>query len=265
MNLTKINQKLIKREKILNLINMGISIPKISKKLHVGKSTIYYHYRKIMGRKFPLVKIPNDDKVLGEFLGAFSGDGSFFFDRKIGHYTISIHLNSSDDKNYGFYLKDLIEKNFNKKVRIYFKPKKELLLVFYSREIFRLIDNYLNIKGNKTLNISIKKPLRYLSDEFLTYFVRGLMDTDGSMNKDSQILLCLISKKMILQVSEILKKVGIDNKIRQRKVRPNEHTLYELKILKKNAMKYLDRVGFSNKHKEKNAPAEIRIPDFSPC
>ena len=151
MNSTKINNKLIQRKNIINLIHQGVSIPKISKQLDAAKSTIYYHYKKIKGRKFPLVIIPNNDQVIGEFLGAFSGDGSFFFDKKTWHYTTSIHLHAIDDEKYGRYLKSLIEKNFNKKVRIYFKPKKELVLVFYSKDIFKLIAEYLTIDGNKTL------------------------------------------------------------------------------------------------------------------
>ena len=139
MDSTKIRQRITRREKIINLIKRGVSIPKISKELDVGKSTIYYHYKKIKGRRYPLVRIPDNNKVTGEFLGAFAGDGSFFFDKKTGHYTISIHLHPKDDKNYGFYLKDLIEKNFNKKVRFYFKPGRELVLVFYSKDIFKFI------------------------------------------------------------------------------------------------------------------------------
>ena len=257
MNLTNIRQRLIQRERIVSLINKGFSIPKISKEFGIAKSTIYYHYKKIKGRKFSLVKITDSDKVKGEFLGAFSGDGNFFFDKKIGHYTVSIHLNAENEKEYGIYLKNLIEKGFNKKVRMYSRPKKELLLVFYSKKIFELINEYLYIEGNKTLNVHLKKPIESLSADFLLYFIRGIIDTDGHVNRDNQIILALISKKLIAQVSTILKEFGIKNKITLRKTRPNEKELYQIKILKNDSRKYRKIIGFSNKYKEKNAPAEI--------
>ena len=257
MNLIKNGKNIIRRKQIIDLIHSGTSIPKISKQLGVYRSTIYYHYKKIKGRKYPLVKIPNNDMVIGEFLGAFAGDGSFFYDKKIGHYTISIHLHATDDKDYGFYLKDIIEKNFNKKVRVYFKQKNELQLVFYSKRIFELIDENLTINGNKTLNVSVKKPLNSLSKSFISNFIKGLIDTDGCLNKNGQIVLALISKRIISQVSNRLTSWGIENKVTIRKKRPNEHELYELKMLKTATQKYIKLIGFSNKRKLKNAPAEI--------
>jgi len=192
------------------LIKKGVSIPNISKFLNVGRSTIYYHYKKIKGRKYPLVNLSNNDKVKGEFLGVFSGDGNFFFDKNGHHYRICISLHAIDDKDYGFYLKEVIKKNFNKKVRVYFTKDNALRLVFYSKKIYQLIDEYLNIKGYKTLNISLKKSIFSLSDDFLTYFVRGVIDTDGHVNKHSQIILGLISKRLILQISNILKLYNVN-------------------------------------------------------
>jgi len=129
-----------RKNQIIALIKKDISIPVISNTLDVGKSTVYYHYKKIKGRKYALPKIPTNDMVIGEFLGAFAGDGSFFYDKKTGHYTISFHLHAKDDLQYGFYLKKIIEKNFDKKVRFYSK-KNELRLSFYSKRILSLLKN----------------------------------------------------------------------------------------------------------------------------
>jgi len=257
MKSEKINQKLKRRQDMIDLIEKGFSIPKISKRLGVGKSTIYYHYNKLKGRKYPLIKIPNEDKVIGEFLGVFAGDGSFYYDKKIGHYTIKIHLHAIDDKKYSIYLKRLIKTHFNKKVRSYLVKEKGLVLVFYSKSIYEFIQEYLYIRGYKTLNVHIKKPINDLSNDFLIFFIKGLIDTDGHMNKYGQIVISLISKDMISQTSQILEKFGIQNKIYLRKKHPKWHQQYELKILKKNAQKYLKIIGFSNKRKIKNAEAEI--------
>ena len=53
------------REAIINQITEGNSINKISKSLGLRKSTIYHYYKKLKGRKFKLVNIPTDDKVIG--------------------------------------------------------------------------------------------------------------------------------------------------------------------------------------------------------
>ena len=239
----------IKNEMIKQL-NTGNSINAISRFLNLSKSTIYHYYKKIKGRKFKLAVVPADDKVLGEFLGAFAGDGGMFYDKKYWHYTISIYLHKTDDKLYSLYLKELIEKNFNKKVRVYIHAGSALRLTFRSKTIYKLIEDYLVTSGNKTLNISIKKPISELSDDFLIYFIRGLIDTDGHVDKYGKVILALISQNMIEQVAIILKKLGIDSKISLRKVRPNEHQLYAIRILKKDAGRYLSLIGFSNKYKE---------------
>ena len=159
-------------------------------------------------------------------------------------------MHAKDDKPYASYIKELIEKNFNKKVRVYLQEKSELRLTFYSKFIYEFLNEYLNTKGNKTLNISLKKPIDNLSNGFLLYFIRGLIDTDGHVDKHGKIILALISKKLIEQTAVILKMFGIDSKISLRKVRPNEHPLYESRILKKEAQKYLFLIGFPNRYKE---------------
>ncbi len=90
-------------------------------------------------------------------------------------------------------------------------------------------------------------------------FIRGIVDTDGHYKKDGRIVLCLASKKIVYQVSSILKKFNIDNKIY---IRKGERLHYEMIIPKRETVKYLKIIGFSNKRKEKNAPAEIRNPDL---
>lgn len=260
MNSTKINKIRIQREEIITLIKQGISIPKISKKLGINKSKIYYHYKKIKGRKYSLEVLPSNNQVIGEFLGAFAGDGSCYYDKKRGHYTINFHLHAKDDKQYGLFLQKTIKKNFKKKVRSY-SVKNELRLVFYSKKVFEFIEGYLTIEKNKTLNVSLRWPLNAFSKQFKASFVRGLFDTDGHVRQGGRLALGLISEQLILQVSNILKEFEIDNRIYLRKKLPNQHRLYELTIPRRYLATYLKRIGFSNKRK--NAVAEIRTPDPS--
>lgn len=251
------NKKSLKDE-IIELIKKDYSIPKISKKLNISRSTIYYHYKKIKGKKYIQITIPKDDSILGEFLGIFSGDGSFYYDKKYWHYTMTIKLHAIDDRIYSEYVTRLIEKNFNKKVRTYQKEN-ALTLAFYSKDIFNIINKYLNIYPRKTYDIYIKDSLDKLSNEFLLSFTRGLIDTDGHSKKDGRIVLCLASKKMVYQVSSILNKFDIKNKIY---IRNGKVLHYEMIVPRKEVIKYLRLIGFSNKRKEINALAEIRNPDL---
>ncbi len=240
-----------KRLEIIRLINEGVSIPKISKRLQIGKSTIYYHYKKIKGRKIQLIKIPNDPKVLGEFLGAFSGDGSFCYQRKTWHYTIRFHLHRFDDAQYADYLTKLVESNFGKKMSISYVEPNASILKIHSKEIYKLIKEYLVILPSKSLSVSLKKPLEDLSDEFLSSFVRGVVDTDGSVDKHGRIILGLISHDLISQISLILERFGIEHRCTVRKTKPEWHNLHIITINKEPSKIYLQKIGFSNKRKEK--------------
>ncbi len=246
-----------KRGEIIRLIENDVSIPKISKRLNVGKSTIYYHYKKIKGRKYQKARIPEDDEVLGEFLGIFAGDGSFIFEKKYSHYKISISLHAVDDKDYAEYIRGLIRKNFNKIARQYVRSNiNSLTIEFYSKDIYGMIKEYLNIYPNKTYDVHIKRQLDSLSDKFLISFTRGIVDTDGCHKKDGRIVLCLTSKEMINQVSLILKNFEIGNKVYIRRKKLPSRTQYELTIPKRYVNRYISYIGFSNKRKL-NARAEI--------
>lgn len=249
-----------KKSKIINLIQKGESIPKISKQLNVAKSTIYYHYKKIKGRKFSLTRIPKDDKVLGEFVGAFAGDGSFFHGKKTGHYTIKFHLHGKDDHEYYLYLERLIKNNFNKKLRVYRPKKNQLELSLYSKEIFKMLNYFLILEG-KTKNVCLKGNIDDYSDDFLKYFLRGLFDTDGGVNK-YRIMLKTISKNLMEQASRILFKFLIPHKlIKITDPRPNCQDCYQITIRKSYIKRFSDEIGLSNPRKLrllKNAPAENR-------
>ena len=66
------------RQKIIKRINENVSINNISKELNLAKSTIYYHYKKIKGKKPKEIEFNfRSEKEIGEFLGIFSGDGNF--------------------------------------------------------------------------------------------------------------------------------------------------------------------------------------------
>ena len=122
---------------------------------------------------------------------------------------------------------------------------------FRSKLVFKLIEEYLILHPSKSLNVCLKKPISSFSDEFLSYFVRGLVDTDGSVDKHGRITLGLITKNLINQVSEILTKFEINHRISIRKRKPKWNDLYLISINQAPAKIYLKKIGFSNKRKDK--------------
>ena len=101
------------KETIINLINNNVSINNISGITNKAKSTIYHHYLKLKGRKCVIPKFNFSENELGEFIGMFAGDGSFFFDKNLYKYNIKI-FTGFQDKNYKEEQIVFLNKIFNK-------------------------------------------------------------------------------------------------------------------------------------------------------
>src|SRR4030042_224184 len=200
----KVNQEAI------NMIKEGISLNKINKKTRIQKSSLYYHYKKIKGKKYLVPKIDKFDmEKIGEFIGIFAGDGSFFFDKKRCHYSIRIYTGLYE-KEYRKYLKKFLKKFFGKASRTYQDNKLNVVTnEYYSKIIYEFILEYLAWNKNKTKTIRLKN-IRKHSREFLIGFIRGLLDTDGGIYKPKKkVAFGTASKKLAFQIKEILEILGI--------------------------------------------------------
>jgi len=173
------------KETLINKINNGTSINKISKKLNLAKSTIYHHYKKIKGKKYKEpIFISNLSKDEGEILGIIIGDGSLFYYKKHGHYWIKIRFGLIN-KKYALYVKDKFEKFFNKNFYLYEDCKNKLSLVTLSKKTYIYFNNFLYFKkGKKYCTVSINN-LENLPKNFKLGLLKGLIDTDGCISKHS--------------------------------------------------------------------------------
>ncbi len=192
------------RDDMINRINNCISINKISKELNLAKSIIYYHYKKIKGKKFKDVEFNfNKEDELGEFLGIFAGDGNFFHDKN-GSYNIRIFVGYYE-KEYAYILENLFFNVFNKKPWIW-TNKSVIILQYKSKKLYKLLREHLNWIGKKTYSVGLIN-LNH-SKLFFTGFLRGLLDTDGSYNKSrNTIMFSTTSKNLDLQTAFILEKI----------------------------------------------------------
>lgn len=224
------------RNEIRDKIKNGISINNISKELSLGKSTIYYYYKKIKGKKFiePEFKLRNS-RLEGEINGIFAGDGSQYYDAKRGSYEVNVHFGA---KNYWYaiYVKELFEKFFQKKFRLDFEYGSKFRLRTQSRKIFNYFQNYLSYDCHiKHCTVKLKEQC---SSAFKIGFLKGMFDTDGcfSLNnpeRRARVSYCTTSEELAKQITLILNGLNVKNSIYviDRKDR-NEKTVYNVNVLK---------------------------------
>ena len=136
-----------------------------------------------------------------------------------------------------------------------------MFLSFKSKKIYDLISYFLRIGNNKTLNVCLNDELQNYSKEFLRYFVRGIFDTDGSVQSRRVRVKC-ISKNLMLQVSDILTQNQIANSLRLVKdKRDNCHDCYEITIGKEQINRFQRIIGLSNPRKLKKLKGGSRDSD----
>lgn len=239
-------------QEVIDLINKGESINKIRKITGRAKSTIYYHYKKIKGKKYKEIKFNfKNNEELGEFLGIFSGDGSFNLGKNY-HYKIKIHIGYYE-KPYANYLKKKFIEWFDKKPQEYYTnyngKKSKIELVYDSKQLYLFLRRYLSWTGKKAYTIKLKK-LNIKDKEFNLGFVRGLIDTDGNYYAPKRRLsYATTSRELINQVFRIFKhNIKIDPKFYLYK-KSKRSDLYTLSVHGVEAKKSIELVKPKNINK----------------
>jgi len=202
----------MKTAAICSAIREGKSINQISKELDVYKSTIYYHYKKIKGRKLKPIEfrtIPADE--IGEIIGAFAGDGNFYKD-KAYHYTVQFLFGYCSEE-YARRFEQLLINSFGKKPLRCRAGAGEFALRYRSKRLYLWIRERLDWDGKKTHSVCLRD-LNAHDKQFLIGFLRGLLDTDGhAVRKYRQIRFNTVSQTLANQISEILDILSISNRL----------------------------------------------------
>jgi hypothetical protein len=212
--------------------------------------------------------INNYERDLYELIGMSIGDGHLSKNKKYKEYALCGDIKEEKDY-YEKHVKKIINKILGKPIL-----KKELKPKYYEKTgvcgfyIFNeKVHDFLIKKGLKPgpkLNIEI--PLKMINNKHINYLIRGLFDTDGSLyfeknrtakkpiNKVPNIKLGSTSKKLILQIKNILVKKGYSPRIKKpHKGKRDKNEIHSILIYRKaDILKWIKEIDFKNpKHKTK--------------
>jgi hypothetical protein len=214
---------------IKKYIEIGKSCNQIANLMNKNKSAIYYHFKKIKGRTvFPIQVESDNDELLGEFIGLFAGDGSFFKSKDF-HYHIRLHFNVAEREFVHEVIDNVLYILFNRNPRVY-TQQNGLILSYYSRNIYNLVRKYLAWKDNEPKTYSVTLIAQNLSEEFMIGFLRGNVDSDGHISR-SKISFDSVSKELINSISICLDHLRIKYKYREyQEKRLNRRNMHNISI-----------------------------------
>ncbi len=230
---------------IIHQIKNGISINNISRKMCLSKSTIYYYYKKIKGRKYKKLNIsPKYSRKEGEIVGIFAGDGSQYFEPKRYKYEVNIHFGYKN-KKYALYVKKLYSGYFGKKFELYNEKNKNLRLRTSSKEIYNYFHYYLDFIP-QTKHSTVKLKTFKLSKNFNLGFLKGFVDTDGCVyfkNNKKKVSVCFYttSKQLSFQLMRILYSLELQYSYYITR-RENWKPLHNIKLLQQSVETFLNMV-----------------------
>lgn len=237
-------------EIIKRLTLKGKSLREISKILNLNITTIYYQVRKFKPKQVKDLNPSglNDEKI-GELIGAFAGDGSFYKSvyKRARHYKIRYTLctKTKEEQEYIDYLMRLLLK-LNLNPHVSFRRNEGCADVgVNSKEYIQFIEKFLIWEDKKTYSVQLRNSINSYNQEFLRGFVRGLMDTDGWVG-ESSVFCGSVSKNLIENLAAIFDTLGISYKLSKRNPKGNQKEFNLIRVPKNNLQKYLEIIGFSN-------------------
>lgn len=233
------------KQKIIELIKNGISINNISELTGRGKSTIYYYYKKIKGRKYKLLNLkPGYTRREGEIVGIFVGDGSQHYEKTARHYHVNIHFGIRN-KDYLLYVKKLYESFFKKRFRVVQYKEHNIRIITYSKEICNYFKNYLNYNP-KIKHSTVELKTLDLPKEFKLGFIKGLVDTDGHIRLDKKKGIMrasfhTTSEVLALQIQSILDELRVQYGCHVQK-RYHWKPIYNIQLWKRSVENFLNEI-----------------------
>lgn len=244
-----------RRELIKLYIHQNKTIGGISKILGIAEQTVFKRMKRLdiptapenkphyLNRKRGELNFPDFSDQLAEFVGIMLGDGH------ISSGQIRISLNSITDKKYSLYIETLLKSLFKVSPGFSRRKNQQALDVFISS--VDLID-YLERKGLFVTN-KVKYQVDVPSwifdkDSYQKSFLRGFLDTDGSIYKlkfGVQIGFCNRSIPLLRSTRKILFDLGYH---------PSNISSYKIYLTRRpDLYRYVNEIGFGNSYHSRRA------------
>lgn len=240
MNRKRLSQKELK--KIGELVKSDKSLNQITEILKKSKTTVYYHFRKIKGRTVkPISFCSKHEELIGEFIGLFAGDGCA--DKTADYqYRTYLFFNNINEREYvNNLIKKVLIKLFEKKPMI-FRRENRLILCYYSKNIQKLIKEYLtwNKEFRKTYSVGLIN--KKYSKFFKMGFLRGSLDSDGYFNK-KKISFATVSPNLMINITNFLNDLEIAHSVRlYKEKRENRKDIYHINIIRRDFVKFIELI-----------------------
>ncbi|MFA5287184.1 MAG: ribonucleotide reductase N-terminal alpha domain-containing protein, partial [Candidatus Omnitrophota bacterium] len=199
------------------------------------------------------ITIPSEiSKELGEFIGAFIGDGSITRNKRgTGRLIFSL---SDEERDLSSRLMGIMEVLFGLKPVI--QKKKDDASTNYYFNSTTLVNWLYFIGAAKQSALTARVPEIIFSGtiEFAQGFLRGLFSTDGTVTKDGYPSLSSVSSGLIKDVQQLLLSLGIPTKIHKttkRETSFGKNPLYCLRVITIDGLRCFGKdIGFI--HRKKN-------------
>ena len=239
-------------ERISALVNEGKSLKKIAKILGKGKTTVYYHFRKIKGTTMkPVVLNLQNDEHVGEFIGLFAGDGTAQVDKN-NIYRVIFCLHRKELAFVQELTEQVLFPMFGKRPGIRIRGNR-LFASYSSKEIFKVVHQYLDWDRTRFRTYSVHLKSVTHSLQFMRGFLRGCLDSDGYV-APTKIVFASVSYPLISNMVLFLNHLGIRHSVYSYKEhRGNRVTMYHIYVRKASQMALLREINPRNKKRDASA------------
>jgi len=173
-------------ENIHRLAKAGLSLKRISARLHVPRTTVYHHAKKYC-RKITQLKLATlSEKERGYLVGMFVGDGTHIIKMDKGTYLTKFSLDKTRDNDIEEYMQVLFAKASKRMGRLV--ERNSITLKIFSKEFIEFLSKYVRrIERNGTR----RKRKMLVNHEkwscaFKLGFISGLIDSDGYVYFDQK-------------------------------------------------------------------------------
>lgn len=229
-------------EKITSLTKSGLSLNNITKITGLSKSIVYYWFRKVSKNKMPKVSINQSlQEEIGEFIGAFCGDGNYFLDKNY-QYKIRIYLGLHEEW-YANHLNEHTKKIFSKYGKVWCDRKRKICIFrIMGVDVISFIKDKVSWEGRKAYSIRLKNNRKMYTKDFKIGFLRGLYMTDGWLNKETgNVGFGCTSKNLVDDFSNILSEFSIEHH-RYSFDKEGRKTLFYLRIPRRYSKEFLREI-----------------------